>query len=180
MKSRKLYLRTEYLILYDCYSSKVQKQNNGDVLQAGLFGGYKDALNIGAYLVGTSETFNDLYYRNKVGTALKADPRFRLQNAFPGNFKGYSKNITNLFNEYRVMTAAGKALGKTMFGVGLALTVNDIYQSKGSTSSIVWGVADTGVAAAALLLASNPVGWAVGLGAAIYFTGRFAYSVYDE
>jgi RHS repeat-associated protein len=157
---------------------QVQTQGSGPgLMMAGV--GYEDAANIAAYMVGTSETFNDLYYMNKVRNTLVNDPRFKLSKAFPGNFKGYSRNVTNVFNEYRVMTAAGKALGKTMFGVGLALTAYDIYENKGSTSSIVWGIADTGVAATALLLASNPVGWVVGAGAALYFTGRFAYSVYE-
>ena len=116
---------------------------------------------------------------NQVRNTLVNDPRFKLQNAFKGNFKGYSRNVTAAFNEYKVMTAAGKALGKTMFGVGLALTAYDIHHNNYSASSIAWGVADTGVAAAALLLASNPLGWAIGAGAALYFTGRFAYSMYE-
>jgi RHS repeat-associated protein len=152
-------------------------QGNGTGLMMASFG-YEDAGNISAYMVGTSEAFNDLYYMNKVRNTLANDPRFKISKAFSGNFKGYSRNVTNVFNEYRVMTAAGKALGKAMFGVGLVLTTYDIYENKGSTSSIVWGIADTGVAATALFLASNPMGWVVGAGAALYFTGRFAYSVY--
>jgi RHS repeat-associated protein len=164
----------------DIYNTRAQLYNGiaeDQVLLAGF--GFAESANIASYMIGTSETFNSLYYMNKVRNTLYNDPRFKLQNAFKGNFKGYSKNVTAVFNEYRIMTAAGKALGKTMFGVGLVLTAHDIHKNNYSASSIAWGVADTSVAAAALLLASNPVGWVVGAGAAVYFTGRFAYSLYD-
>ncbi|MCA6378109.1 MAG: hypothetical protein IM606_14030 [Cytophagales bacterium] len=58
---------------------------------------------------------------NKVRDVLVNDSRFKLHNSF-GNFRGYSKNVTAVFNEYKVMNSVGKAFGKSMFGVGLALT----------------------------------------------------------
>ncbi len=33
---------------------------------------------------------------------------------------------------------------------------------------------------AALFLASNPVGWTIGVGAGVYFAGRLVYDIYEE
>ena len=71
------------------------------------------------------------------------------------------------------MLITTKFLGKSLFVVGLVFTANDIIQSKGSTESIIWGLADTSMS----ILGFVP---GFGLVSAVYFTGRIGYQVYEE
>jgi hypothetical protein len=63
---------------------------------------------------------------------------------------------------------------------GVGISVNNIASGQGTT--IDYFDAGIGVASigAAVFLASNPVGWAIGVGAALYFAGRLTYDIYSE
>ena len=110
--------------------------------------------------------------------AFRNSPRTKLQNAFPGHFKGISKNVNNSLKALRITKAVGQGLSRPFFIVGVGFSTADVVMNP-SLNNIAWNITDIGVGAGALLFAASPVGWIVGSGAAIYFTGRLAYDVYN-
>ncbi|MCO6174979.1 RHS repeat-associated core domain-containing protein [Flavobacterium sp. NRK F10] len=73
-----------------------------------------------------------------------------------------------------------KVAGVVGTTVGVAYSGYKIY--KGTATTIDYVDVGVGVTSlgATLFLASNPVGWAIGAGAAIYFTGRLVYDLIEE
>ena len=89
----------------------------------------------------------------------------------PGN--GLGKYGTKLLK-------GAKVLGPVATVAGVGYSGYKIYN--GTATTIDYVDAGVGVASlgAAVFLASNPVGWAIGAGAGIYFAGRFIYDLVDE
>ncbi|MGB5978851.1 MAG: hypothetical protein WBG62_15660, partial [Cyclobacteriaceae bacterium] len=140
---------------------------------------YLTALSTGAFLASSSITVNELSSMCQFNKAYKGSARTALNKKFLGYFKGIkSKSVLQEATKYKVAAGVGKALAKPLFAVGVAVTAYDIYENDFSASSIAWGVADTGVALAAIAV-SGPAAPIVAAGAAIYFAGRFAYGLYE-
>lgn len=110
--------------------------------------------------------------------AFRNDNRRALSKSLPGKSKGLSANTISKFADYKIAKAVARGFSRPLIGVGIALSAVDVYQNDFSASSIAWGAADTGIAIAAIAI-SGPAAPFVAAGAAIYFTGRFAYGVYE-
>lgn len=75
----------------------------------------------------------------------------------------------------------GTGIAGSVFGIGVSgfNIYNDLSNDRPVDG---WDVSDLGVGlltglGAAIFLASNPVGWVIGIGAGVYFTGRLIYDV---
>ncbi|MDR7209623.1 hypothetical protein [Flavobacterium piscis] len=60
------------------------------------------------------------------------------------------------------------------------MAMNDIVQEEGTTIDYLDVGVGTASIGAVIFLASNPVGWAIGAGTALYFAGRLVYDIYEE
>lgn len=74
----------------------------------------------------------------------------------------------------------GTGIAGSVFGIGVSgfNIYNDLSNDRRVDG---WDVSDLGVGltglGATIFLASNPVGWVIGIGAGVYFTGRLIYDV---
>lgn len=73
-----------------------------------------------------------------------------------------------------------KVAGVVGTGISVGMAGRDIYKGEGTTIDYFdVGVGTTSIGVA-IFLASNPVGWVIGAGAAVYFGGRLVYDIYEE
>jgi RHS repeat-associated protein len=148
--------------------------------QAGFGQETSGLANVGSYLIGTSLLVNEYYREYELNKAIRSNPRTGLRNAFPGRFNGIKNpQVISKFKDLKVAQSLSKSLAKPLFGVGLVLTAIDVYNNDFSSSSLVWGFADTAVGLAPLLITTGPAAPFIAVGAGVYFTGRFAYNLYD-
>ena len=91
-----------------------------------------------------------------------------------------SWRTTNILGKSAKYVKYAKATGVIGTGISVGMAVNNIVLGEGTTIDYF----DVGIGGAsigaALFLASNPVGWAIGAGAAVYFAGRLIYDIYEE
>jgi len=131
-----------------------------------------------SYILGTATYLKELHANAEYTKVLANDSRAVLNMAFPNKFKGPSAAVLEKLMSAKAAQALSKGLGKPLLGVGVALSAVDVYQNGGSWSSWGWALADNGIAIAAFFV-SGPAAPFVAAGAVIYFTGRFAYGVYE-
>jgi hypothetical protein len=148
--------------------------NGGDL----NYGSYLDAVSLSLYLTSTSLAFNEAKDTYSLANTYRNSPRTKLQKAFPGYFKGGSKALKNSQKALNVTKAVGRSLSRPFFFASVGVSAVNVAMDP-TFNNIAWNVADIGVGAAGLIFAATPAGWVVGAGAAIYFTGRMAYDVYD-
>ena len=73
-----------------------------------------------------------------------------------------------------------KGAGVIGTGISVGMAGRDIYNGEGTTIDYFDVGVCTASIGAAIFLASNPVGWVIGTGAAVYFAGRLVYDIYEE
>ena len=73
-----------------------------------------------------------------------------------------------------------KFLGVAGTAVSVGMAANDIYKGEGTLADYGDVAVGTASIGAAVFLASNPIGWAIGAGATVYFAGRLVYDAYQE
>jgi RHS repeat-associated protein len=151
---------------------------------AGEFGGnpndgnYLKGASLALYLTSTSLAFNEAKDTYNSVNAYRNSSRTKLQKTYSGYFKGSSKAVQNSQKALSVTKAVGRSLSRPFFFASVIVSGINVAIDP-SLNNIVLNAADLGVGAAALIFATSPVGWIVGAGAAIYFTGRMANDIYD-
>jgi len=155
-------------IFYKSYFANMQNSGNA----------YFQAAKFAAFLSQTSLVVNETRATLDVINTYRNSPRTKLQRAFPRHFKGNSKAVNNSLKALKVAKSVGRNLARPFFFIAVGLSTVDAATNP-SASNIIWNGVDIGVGAAALGLAATPVGWIVGVGATVYFTGRLAYDLYD-
>ncbi len=74
-----------------------------------------------------------------------------------------------------------RMLGPVAAATGVAYSAYNIANGTATTIDYVdAGVGTVSLVAAIPFIAATPVGWAIGIGAGIYFAGRLIYDIYDE
>ena len=73
-----------------------------------------------------------------------------------------------------------KGAGIIGTGISVGMAGRDIYMGEGTTIDYFDVGVGTASIGAAIFLASNPVGWVIVAGAAVYFAGRLVYDIYEE
>ena len=73
-----------------------------------------------------------------------------------------------------------KGAGIVGTGISVGMAGYDIASGQGTTIDYFDVGVGTASIGAAIFLASNPVGWVIGAGAAVYFAGRLVYDIYEE
>jgi hypothetical protein len=138
--------------------------------------GFNWGIPIGA--VGTAISAGTEYADNKVRTAFKTGR----------NPVSWSK-LTPRQQAWRTANVLGKnakyikyAKGAGVIGTGVSVGMagRDIFMGEGTMIDYFDVGVGTASLGAVIFLASNPVGWAIGSGAAIYFAGRLVYDFYEE
>jgi hypothetical protein len=88
--------------------------------------------------------------------------------------------IANVLGKNANYVKYAKVAGVVGTGISVGMAGRDIYMGDGTTIDYFDVGVGTASIGAALFLASNPVGWVIGAGAAIYFGGRLVYDIYEE
>jgi RHS repeat-associated protein len=127
---------------------------------------------------GTATSAGVEYAENMVRTAFKTGR----------NPVSWSK-LTPSQQAWRTANVLGKnakyvkyAKGAGVIGTGISVGMAgyDIASGQGTTIDYLDVGVGTASIGAAIFLASNPVGWVIGAGAAVYFAGRLVYDIYEE
>ena len=143
---------------------------------AGQGDGFNWGIPIGA--AGTAISAGTEYADNLVRTSFKTGR----------NPVSWSK-LTPKQQAWRTANVLGKnakyvkyAKGAGVIGTGISVGMagRDIYMGEGTTIDYFDVGVGTASIGAAIFLASNPVGWVIGAGAAVYFAGRLVYDIYEE
>jgi len=164
--------------------SAIGFERSPNLFGAGEFGGnpndgnYLKGASLALYLTSTSLAFNEAKDTYNSVNAYRNSSRTKLQKTYSGYFKGSSKAVQNSQKALSVTKAVGRSLSRPFFFASVIVSGINVAIDP-SLNNIVLNAADLGVGAAALIFATSPVGWIVGAGAAIYFTGRMANDVYD-
>ncbi|PKP47910.1 MAG: hypothetical protein CVT92_16560, partial [Bacteroidetes bacterium HGW-Bacteroidetes-1] len=143
--------------------------------------------------VGGGDGFNWDIFIGTIGTSIFAGTQY-VDNLVRTSFKtgrnpvSWSKltpkqqawRTANVLGKNAKYVKYAKVTGVVGTGISVGMAMNDIVQGEGTTIDYF----DVGVGSAsfgaAIFLASNPVGWAIGAGAAVYFAGRLVYDIYEE
>lgn len=159
--------KAEYM---EMYSGSIKKETQGGVLQAGI------ELPLGLF---SAYSFGSMAYNEarSYGLAKNAKAMFQEYNSIRNFNKGYKvarqaqllTNISNNLNAFDVI----KAGSKRMAFIGLAVGAMDVVDKGFTTESMALYGFDAAMTGVAFL---GPIGAGV---AAIYFTGRFAYDLYQ-
>ncbi len=129
-------------------------------------------------LVGTMSSLYVEYAGNKVRVAFKTGNTpiswYRL------NPNQQVWRTTRILGESVKYVKYAKSVGIIGTSISIGMASYDIVKGEGTTIDYLdVGVGSASIAAA-MFLASNPIGWAIGIGATVYFAGRLVYDVYEE
>ncbi len=141
-----------------------------------------------------SSSFNWGIFLGLIGTTISAGVEFteyKVRTSFKSARDPISFNsLKPSKQEWRIVRVLGKNGAKFLkfakFGgvtASLASVALSSYNiASGTATAIDYFDAGIGTASigAAIFLASNPIGWVIGAGAAVYFAGRLAYDIYNE
>lgn len=129
--------------------------------------------------VGTAISSGTEYCENKVRTSFKSGRNPVTWSKLEPNQQAWRTN--------RVLGKTGaqvlkytKIAGVVGTAVSVGIAANNIATGNGRVIDYFDVGIGTASIAAALFLASNPVGWCIGVGTAIYFAGRLSYDIYGE
>jgi len=173
---------------YRCYgveaTSKVANTFTIKVGGSPVLGGYaqgeRNEFNLGIPIsvVGTAISIGTEYADNRVRTSFKTGRN-------PVSWSKLSPKqqvwrTANVLGKNAKYVKYAKVTGIVGTGISVGIAMNNIVQGEGTTIDYF----DVGIGSAslgaAIFLASNPVGWTIGAGAALYFTGRLVYDIYEE
>ncbi len=126
-------------------------------------GGWINGMNSAAYALGTTTSIYESGLTKQTSALEKILP-----NAYANR-----RVIEKTISLNKVMIQTTRAVGKSLFGVGVVLSIADMHKENYSNSSITWALLDTGMGA---------LGFVPGLQlvSGVYFAGRVAYQVYDS
>lgn len=154
---------------YDAvYLETISASNSGDEFNWGIPIG----------LTGTVISAGTEYAGNLVRTAFKT-----------GTTPAAWAKLTASQRAWRTASVLGKnakyvkyAKGAGIVGTGISVGMAGYDIASGEGTMIDYFDVGVGTAAlgAAIFMATNPVGWAIGVGAAVYFAGRLVYDIYEE
>jgi RHS repeat-associated protein len=167
---------------HEFYSFRNQVNGYGRAQNGRLYAGLgergMEAAKLGLYLVGTSNAVNEAYGVKNLADVYRNNKTIIRNNYLGRATNNLPKSVIDAQKGLKLAKAAGRGLARPFFFAGFALSAADVAIDH-SASNIAWNIADTVVAGGTLLLAATPVGWVIGVGAAVYFTGRLAYDIYD-
>ena len=86
----------------------------------------------------------------------------------------------NVLDKHAKYVKYAKGAGVIGTGISVGMAGRDIYMGDGTTIDYFDVGIGTASIGAAIFLASNPVGWVISTGAAVYFAGRLVYDIYEE
>ncbi len=128
-------------------------------------GSLLDMGKISAYWLGTINTLYGVNVeKNLAENLLRAKEYKHITNTIP-------KSLRTSINYNKEMMALTKGVSKRLFGVGLVLSVVDVYQDP-SMNNFAWNIGDNVVGLVAFLPGMQ-------IPALIYFTARIGYDIYD-
>ncbi len=154
---------------------------NGTVFVGGNFaagqgGGFNWGIPIGA--AGTAIFAGTEYADNLVRTSFKTGRNpFSWSKLTP---KQQAWRTANVLGKNAKYVKYAKGAGVIGTGISVGMAGRDIYMGDGTTIDYFDVGIGTASIGAAIFLASNPVGWVIGTGAAVYFAGRLVYDIYEE
>ena len=146
-----------------------------------------------AFVTPMSDNFNWGIPIGAIGTTISAGTGYA-DNLVRTSFKtgrnpvSWSK-LTPEQQAWRTANVLGKgakyvkyAKATGAFGTGITVGMASYNIASGQGTTIDYFDAGIGIASmfAAFFLVSNPVGWVIGTGAAIYFAGRLVYDIYEN
>lgn len=148
----------------------------GNVAQGGDGGGFNWGIPIGA--AGTSISTGTEYADNLIRTSFKTGRNpVSWSKLTP---KQQAWRTANVLGKNAKYLKYAKVTGVVGTGISVGMAGRDIYMGEGTRIDYFDVGVGTASIGAAIFLATNPVGWAIGAGAAVYFAGRLVYDIYEE
>ena len=153
----------------------------------GSGGGSSDSFGLGLGALGTISSATSEYAMYKVASGFKSNNNlWDFQKLSPKqqnwriNAELGPKGNAVLGKHGLKILKYSKAAGVVGTAVGVGYSGYKIYNGTATTIDYVDAGVGTASLVATVFLASNPVGWAIGAGAGLYFAGRFIYDVTQE
>jgi len=150
-------------------------------------GGSADSFGVGLGAIGTASSGLSGYAMYKVASGFKSNNNLWDFQKLSPKQQNWRINAELGPNGNAVLGKHGLKILKYSKAVGVAGTAISVGYSgykiyNGTATTIDYVDAGVGTASlvAAVFLASNPVGWAIGAGAGLYFAGRFIYDVTQQ
>ncbi|SFO40042.1 RHS repeat-associated core domain-containing protein [Paenimyroides ummariense] len=150
-------------------------------------GGAMDSFGLGLGALGTISSATSEYAMYKVASGFKSNNNlWDFQKLSPKqqnwriNAELGPKGNAVLGKHGLKILKYSKAAGVVGTAVGVGYSGYKIYNGTATTIDYVDAGVGTASIVATVFLASNPVGWAIGAGAGLYFAGRFIYDVTQE